>query len=527
MKIIELRAENFKRLVVANIRPDGNMVQLTGKNRQGKSSVLDALWAAFAGKDACPSVPIRQGAEEAMIRVDCGDLIVTRHFRHAKEGSDFTTRITVENKDGARYGSPQEVLDRLLGELSFDPLEFARMKPKDQFEALRRFVPDVDFEQIARADLGDRERRTDVGRLARQERAAAQAIIVPKDTPQEGVDEAALVVELENAGTSNQEIEQRRANRQRAADRLASLKVSADQLAERAKDLLRQMQEAEADAKIIAQEASELEQKIAAAPPLPDPIETAEIRRRIEAARETNASVRKLEDRRKRETEASRLEGEIEVLTAKIDARQAEKANTIAAAKMPIDGLTLDSAGDCVLFNTLPFAQASDAEQLRVSVAIAMALNPKLRVVRIRDGSLLDEDAMQLLGEMADQYDVQVWIERVDSSGKVGFVLEDGHVRQAGKPRKTPNTPAPGHINERVRKPGQRCPICGDSSCPTPEWAEITFDQATVIADHLREDKIEASLFLAQFEINDVGQLPAKSYPDALLWIETQVKARE
>lgn len=54
----------------------------------------------------------------------------------------------------------------------------------------------------------------------------------------------------------------------------------------------------------------------------------------------------------------------------------------------------------------------------------------------------------------------------------------------------------------------------------------VSFDQATVIADHLREDKIEASMFLAQFEINDVAQLPAKLYGDALLWIEQQVAAR-
>lgn len=520
MKIIELRAENFKRLVVANIRPDGNMVQLTGKNRQGKSSVLDAMWAAFAGKDACPSVPIRQGADEAVIRVDCGDLIVTRNFRHAKEGSDFTTRITVENKDGARYGKPQDVLDKLLGELSFDPLEFARMKAKNQFQALRRFVPGIDFEQIAGADLGDRERRTDVGRLARQERAAAQSIDVPADTPEAGVDESALVAELESAGTSNQEIEQRRANRQRAADRLASLKASADHLGQRAQELLRQMREVEADADKIAAEARDLEEKIAAAPALPAPIETAEIRQRIEAARETNAGVRKLQDRRKRETAADQLEAEVVALTAKIEARQAEKAKTIAAAKMPIDGLTLDSEGDQVLFNALPFSQASDAEQLRVSVAIAMALNPKLRVVRIRDGSLLDEDALQLLGEMADEYDVQVWIERVDTTGKVGFVLEDGHVRQAGTPKKTP-VPA-RHINERVRKPGERCPICGDSSCP----AAVDLDQATVIRDHLREENIDATVFCARFKIGDVEALPFALYRDAMAWLDEQVRAK-
>lgn len=36
---------------------------------------------------------------------------------------------------------------------------------------------------------------------------------------------------------------------------------------------------------------------------------------------------------------------------------------------------------------------------------------------------------MKILGEMAETNDMQVWIERVDSSGKVGFVLEDGRLK--------------------------------------------------------------------------------------------------
>jgi len=52
-----------------------------------------------------------------------------------------------------------------------------------------------------------------------------------------------------------------------------------------------------------------------------------------------------------------------------------------------------------------------------------------LRIVRVRDGSLLDEDSMKVLSDMAEKNDVQVWIERVDSSGRVGIVLEDGEVK--------------------------------------------------------------------------------------------------
>jgi hypothetical protein len=112
-----------------------------------------------------------------------------------------------------------------------------------------------------------------------------------------------------------------------------------------------------------------------------------------------------------------------------MEAREQAKRDAIAAAEMPVGGLGFGSGE--VLLNGLPFEQASDAEQLRASTAIAMAANPKLRVIRIRDGSLLDEGGLSLLADWAKERDYQVWIERVDTSGKHGIVLEDGHVKAA------------------------------------------------------------------------------------------------
>ena len=60
-----------------------------------------------------------------------------------------------------------------------------------------------------------------------------------------------------------------------------------------------------------------------------------------------------------------------------------------------------------------------------------MRSNAKLKIVRVRDGSLLDEESLALLAKMADAEGYQVWIERVDSGGRVGFVIEDGQLREA------------------------------------------------------------------------------------------------
>ena len=108
MKIIELRAENVKRLRAVRIRPTGPVVQLTGANEQGKSSVLDCIWWALEGAKHIQAMPIRKGATRAHIRLDLGELVVERRFSAAG------TTLVVENAEGARYKAPQEMLDALV-----------------------------------------------------------------------------------------------------------------------------------------------------------------------------------------------------------------------------------------------------------------------------------------------------------------------------------------------------------------------------------------------------------------------------
>ena len=125
MKIVALQAENIKKLIAIEIRPDGNLVQITGKNGHGKTSVLDSIWWALAGAKHIQSVPIREGEDKARIMLDLGEIIVTRTFKTSKKG-EVPSAISVENAEGAKFGTPQTMLDNLLGQLSFDPLAFSR-----------------------------------------------------------------------------------------------------------------------------------------------------------------------------------------------------------------------------------------------------------------------------------------------------------------------------------------------------------------------------------------------------------------
>jgi hypothetical protein len=65
-------------------------------------------------------------------------------------------------------------------------------------------------------------------------------------------------------------------------------------------------------------------------------------------------------------------------------------------------------------------------------MAIAMASNPELRVIRIKDASLLDEDNFAIVKEMAQEKDYQVWMEIVGGNGEMGVYIEEGEVLTKG-----------------------------------------------------------------------------------------------
>jgi energy-coupling factor transporter ATP-binding protein EcfA2 len=434
MKIISLTAENVKKLSVVEITPQGNLVQITGKNGQGKSSVLDSISWALEGTEHIQAMPIRKGQKEGRIKLDLGEVIVRRTFKERTIETDgvervdgYTTSVVVENTDGSRFPSPQKLLDSFLGALAFDPLAFAQMEPKEQFETLKRFVPGVDFDAIEKANTADYQARTDVNRRAKEARSQAAGISVPANTPAELVDEAALVASLEEAGRTNADIESRRGRRLAAEYKAGQHRDEMAKHQSRAAELRKQADDEDRLALMDEGSAMEIEAKLSAAPPLPAAVDTSAIRANIEMARQTNRAVADAKRKAEIETRAAALEGESKKLTKAMEKRETDKRAAIAAAKLPVAGIEFGDG--TILMNGLPFDQASDAEKLRASVSIAMAMNPKLRVVRVRDGSLLDEDGLSLLAKMADEADCQVWLERVDSTGKVGFVLENGALK--------------------------------------------------------------------------------------------------
>jgi hypothetical protein len=113
-------------------------------------------------------------------------------------------------------------------------------------------------------------------------------------------------------------------------------------------------------------------------------------------------------------------------MTSDIERLDTERQRAIGAVKMPIPDLGFGTDG--VLYRGLPLEQASSAEQIKVSMSMAMALNPTLRVVQIRAGSLLDDSSLKIVQDLADANQYQVWMEVVATGGEGGVTIVDGTV---------------------------------------------------------------------------------------------------
>lgn len=473
MRIIRLQAEGFKRLVAVDITPEGDLIEVRGNNGNGKSSVLDAIYAALAGAGAAPEKPVREGEEAAVIRLDLGELIVTRTFTAAG-----TTGLKVTTPDGAAYGSGQTMLDKLVGHISFDPLAFLALKPEEQAEELRKLVTIADPETgevlnlaaIETANAADYAKRRDVNRDGTALKARIDAMGGVRHVPDDAPDRAAVVAAMQGAAEWNAGVERERARRERRAQEAEECRNLARNADARADELRAELARAEAAANEQRGEATNIDAELEALPELAEPRDVADLSAKLEEADRIAENVRVNEERAALLGQFDELRKSSEALTKAMSERNAKRAAAIAAATMPVEGLALELSPEGklgVAFNAVPFSQASDAERLRVSVAVAMAANPELRVLRLKDASLLDKGAVDALRQLATDNAFQIWAEFVGDEGP-GIVMEAGEVRGADAPEPLP-------------KPRQRKAAAASGSEPADEGEKA---EAPAIVSH-------------------------------------------
>lgn len=431
MIIGKLTVENVKRIKAVEISPDGNLVRITGKNANGKSSILDSISMLFCGKKLIPERPVRDGEEAAKIEAEAGEYIITRHWT-----SPDKSYLTLRNKDGAKFSNAQSILDGFVNDLSFDPIHFTLSKPQERIEKLRE-ITGIDLTELDRECNNAYALRRDYGRDLKKQTSVVETLkhnLGPDESEENYMglrnDLKKVKEEIEEVNKKNEEIRSRRSKTEslRAKEESENEKINAaksriqkleDQI--RAEnELIENSKKEIMSIKVELQGMGDLQEKFIE-------VKALEEMRTLIVSKiaESDAKAREkmlCEDAIKELESIQKSYDEQDSILKRIDYKKSKMFETCI---MPIDGLGF-GVND-VDFKGMPFSQLSTSEQIRISMSIAIAKNPKLKVIVINNGSLLDEDALKEVESIAKENNFQVWIEEVASSKQEGCIfIQDG-----------------------------------------------------------------------------------------------------
>lgn len=428
LRVVGFRAENVKHLKAVEFEPGGGVQVIAGANGAGKTSILDAVdWGIRGAKHFSE---IRDGEETATVQLVLGHpdtgkpvLIIDRATNKGEDGKPRHYLHVTDASTGAEFSKPQGLLSALFTLVTFDPFSFAALSAREQVDQVLRLGDTTfDIDKARALDAGERDARRDVGRDLKK--AEAQEVVrhdLPADAAHKNITELMESRrELQRRWGDNQAMRSELASEERE---LESRKRKVEEATEAVERANARLIEANLSFASRSEEVVDLRAKVES---LEDPDFTA-VDQEILSVEDWNSKIA--------DNEAAALsDAEVEELRARWEAHDNKiKAIAVAAGKaaesvdIGVEGFSATLDG--VTLNGHPLEDCSAAEQRTFSASIAMYGNPSLRVMKIVDGSLLDDDAIKWLEDFAKKHKFQVWLEMVRTSpGQESILIEDGEI---------------------------------------------------------------------------------------------------
>lgn len=456
MQIISLEAENIKKLKAIRIDSDGKpIVDIGGKNEAGKSTVLDTISYCLGGKGEVDAVPIRKGKKKARAAIELGEpnnlkYRVTRVFTPKSKGG----HVEVTSADGAVYKTPQTLLDGFISDLTFSPLDF--MTSKDQagmilkvsqipfvadelcklagLQSTKFIVADNPFEAIKTVQKGIYGLRHEAGQEVTRCEGAFEGIEIPEGK------EDTQPVKVAELFAERQKMEQQKVRNdderkkiekfdmaiERKLQLIADDKQRLSKLMASVDAMKKQVEAAEAGVFNMQGLKAMQEEAVAA---LVDPA-FEEIDQKLKDADTVNTIASDVTRKKEAEGALTIAQNKHQEIDDRLTSVKEYREDLLQKTIFPVKGLGFDENG-VVLFEGLPLTQRGTSKQIRVGLDILAALNPKLRVVLVKDANDFDSDNLEIINQWAIKKKFQVWMERVqDKPGKVMFFIEDGELKE-------------------------------------------------------------------------------------------------
>lgn len=416
MKINRLEIENVKRIHAVMIEPSQNgLTIIGGKNRQGKSSVLDAIAWALGGNKHKPSEA--QNVDSTIpprlkIIMDNG-LVVER------KGKNSDLKVT--DPTGQKGG--QQLLDEFVEELAINLPKFMEASGKEKANTLLEIIGVG--EELASLELAYKEsydERRAIGRIADQKEKFAKEQPYYPDAPEQPVSASELI-------RQQQDILARNGENQRKRDRAIQLEKAAEQAERELSFAHAQVAEAERRLeeaiKKYNQACEDKEAAFRTAEDLEDE-STEELERSIEAIDVINRKVRANLDKTKAEEDAKEYRDQYTELSNKLDSIQKKKTALLDSAELPLPGLSVQDGE--LIYKGQKWDNMSSAEQLIVSTSIVRKLNQKCGFVLLDKLEAMDLDTLQEFGRWLETEGLQAIATRVSTGKECSIIIADGYV---------------------------------------------------------------------------------------------------
>ena len=409
IKINKLEIENVKRVKAIKIEPTANgLTVIGGKNKQGKTSVLDSIAWALGGDKYRPSEAQREGSviPPNLHIVMSNGLVVERRGKNSD--------LKVIDPNGQKGG--QQLLNEFVEQLALDLPKFMQSTSKEKANILLQIIGVGN--QLAELEIKEIElynRRRAIGQIADQKKKFAKELPYYPDAPKEPVSASELIKQ-------QQEILARNGENQRKRQNLAYIESQLSTQDSIINDLKRKLAEAEekrtailADLEIAKKSALDLHDE-----------STAELEENIANIEATNIKVRANLDKDKAEEDAQGYDNQYNKLTVEInDIRQA-KTDLLTNAQLPLPGLSVEDGE--LTYEGYKWDNMSGSDQLKVSTAIVRKLNPKCGFVLLDKLEQMDIDTLQEFGQWLEQEGLQAIATRVSTGPECEIIIEDGYV---------------------------------------------------------------------------------------------------
>ena len=427
--ITKLQIKNFLGISEVEITPDNKLNVIVGKNGQGKTSILKAIEFAFKGKIDKGADIINSEATKAEIYIDLDKFSVSR--TKANNVND----LKVQNQEGFTMPDPQKFLNELVGDFSFNPIEFTFLNEKKKTEYLLKIL-DIKLtkDQIEEATHLPMElfREQDFGKglelldeaiayyyeerkLKNREIKNKEGALQEFDCHNQDVDQISLRKfnpdKLTKKREEHSDTQVEYANAKNLIVRKNELKVTIDEYKEKIERLETEFKELENE-KINLSEITKRGEKLA------EEVKTMEI---------FEKDFQDFKNYQKIEVERNQLTDEAKELDEAVKLLQNDFKNDIMSrAEMPVKNLTYDDGK--FLVNGKPIANLSESEKLNVSMAIAKRLNDKFKIICIDGSEKLDDESFDKLKKEVKKGDFQFFITNVHSDGNI--TMKDGKVKK-------------------------------------------------------------------------------------------------